>query len=329
MPPVALLTVLVLCAQPGAAEPPRVLGPFRIGTEDNFLEPGLAAQLRLSVSGADSSAARGQVELRRLRLSLRARVLDGRLTFRLQVNATPAALELLDVFADVRVLEGLALRVGQFKTPFTRFRAQSFLSLSLVDWPVFATHFGGERQLGLLLHEGGGEASRWVYQVGVFTGVNARASFARGLATVYAEPLTNPSDLRTFHGPTSLHPELVARFGHQAAAASARAASDEAGGGLRHAVHFSAAWDLRPDYPVDFVARLAPEVLLKWNHLFLDVVAAAGWFTDGAGAVGLASVGENIEAGWRITSTWEVTARYSRVDNPTPCAPTPGPAPTR
>ncbi|MEW5741961.1 MAG: porin [Myxococcota bacterium] len=292
-----------------------MLGPFRLGTTENFLEPGFATQLRLSVSGSTDSDARAQVELRRLRLSLRGRFLDGRLTFFFQMNTTPAALELIDVWANVRFLEGLELRVGQFKTPFTRFRGQSFLSLSLADWPVFSTHFGSERQLGLLVHDGGGDGSHWVYQVGVFTGVNARASFARGLADVYAEALTNPSDLRTFHGPTSLHPELVARVGHEAAGVHSAQDSDERGGGLRHSLHFSAAWDLRPAYPIDFSARLAPEVLLKWNHVFLDVVAAAGWFKDAAGAVGLASVGENVEAGWRFSPRWEVTGRFSRVDN--------------
>jgi hypothetical protein len=90
--------------------------------------------------------------------------------------------------------------------------------------------------------------------------------------------------------------------------------SDAAGGGLRYAANVSAAWDLRPSYPVDFAARLAPEVLLKWNHLFLDVAAAAGWFKDSMGRVGLASIGENVEAGWRFFLRWEVAARYSRVD---------------
>ena len=267
--------------------------------------------------------------MRRLRWYLRGAVLDGRLTFLVQLNTTPAALELLDVWADWRFLPTLRLRVGQFKTPFTRHRQQSFTSLPLVDWDVFSTHFGAERQLGAMVHDGGSQDAHWVYQLGVFTGVNARAVFARGLATVYSEPLTNPSDLRTFHPATEVHPELVARFGHAAAGVDDRVNSDAAGGGLRYAANFSAAWDLRPSYPVDFAARLAPEVLLKWNHLFLDVAAAAGWFKDAAGAVGLASIGENVEAGWRFFPRWRSPRGTAAWTPPTRYGPTRGPAPTR
>jgi hypothetical protein len=297
------------------AGPPRVSGPFRIGSPGNALELGFAAQLRFNLAGMTATPATANVEVRRLRFNLRGALLDERLRFLVQLNATPAALELVDLWADWRFTGSVHLRVGQFKTPFTRYRQQSFTSLALADWPVFAAHFGAERQVGVMLHDGGGQDAHWVYQAGVFTGVNARASFARGLAAMYGETVANPSDLRTFHPPTELHPALIARVGHESAGVRSAVSSDGTGGGLRHAVHVSAAWDVRPSYPVDFPLRLAPEALFKWNHLFVDVVAAAGFFVDGGGAWGLASVGENVEAGWRFSPPWEIAARFSRVDS--------------
>lgn len=299
----------------GAPSTPETIGPFRLGTAGNCLEPGLGVQLRFAAARTSDAAAAAELGLRRLRWSLRGAVLDERLTFQLQLNTTPAALELIDAWADWRFLPALRLRFGQFKTPFTRHRQTSFTALALTDWDVFSTHFGAERQLGVMLHDGDRPEAHWSYRLGVFTGVNARASFERGLANVYSEPLTNPSDLRSFHPAPSIHPELAARVGYDAAGVDARVPTDAAGGGLRYSVNVSAAWDLRPAYPVDFAARLAPEVLLKWNHLFLDVAAAAGWFKGAAGAVDLASIGENVEAGWRFFPRWEVAARFSRVDN--------------
>lgn len=303
-------------ADASAPTPPAasLLGPFRIGPPGHFVELGFALQLRFNLHGATGTPVTGDVELRRLRLFLRGHLLDDRLTFVLQLSTTPASLELIDAWADWRFTDALRVRVGQFKTPFTRHRQQSFATLALADWSVFATHFGAERQLGVMLHDGGGDRAHWVYQAGVFTGVNARASFARGLAALYAESVTNLSDLRTFHPPTEVHPAFIGRFGYERAGVHSLTSSDEAGGGLRHAVYLSAAWDVRPSYPVDFPLRVAPELLLKWNHVFLDVVAATGFFVDGAGAWGLASVGENVEVGWRFSPRWEVAGRYSRVD---------------
>ncbi|MEW6429987.1 MAG: porin [Myxococcota bacterium] len=301
-------------SKPSSTPAPPHLGPFRLGPAGHFVELGFAVQLRFNLHSATGTPVTGDVELRRLRLLLRGHLLDDRLAFVVQLNATPAALELIDAWAGWRFTDALCVRVGQLKTPFTRYRQQSFATLALADWSVFATHFGAERQLGVMLHDGGGDRAHWVYQAGVFTGVNARASFARGLAALYAESVTNRSDLRTFHPPTEVHPAFIGRFGHESAGIRSVTSSDEAGGGLRHAVYLSAAWDVRPSYPVDFPLRLAPELLLKWNHVFLDVVAATGFFVDGAGAWGLASVGENVEVGWRFSPRWAVAGRYSRVD---------------
>lgn len=298
-----------------AASAPPVLGPFRIGSPGRSLELGFATQFRFNLSGATGTAASANVELRRLRFSLRGALLDDRLHVLAQLNTTPASLELIDLWADWRFTDALHLRVGQFKTPFTRYRQQSFTTLALADWSVFASHFGAERQLGVMLHDGGGRDAHWVYQAGVFTGVNARASFARGLAALYGETMTNLSDLRSFHAPTEVHPAFIARVGHESAAVKSSVSSDAAGGGLRHAVNLSVAWDARPSYPVDFPLRLAPEALFKWNHVFVDVVAATGFFVGGDGAWGLASVGENVEVGWRFAPRWEVAARFSRVDD--------------
>lgn len=299
-----------------ASTPPAipVLGPFRIGTQGNSLELGYAVQLRASVYGATGADVTGNVEFRRLRLYMRGSLLDGRLAVLLQLSTAPSSLELVDAMVDWRITKSLGLRIGQFKTPFTALRQESFSGLPLADWSVFSYHFGAERQIGVMLHDGGGKDAHWVYQAGVFTGVNARASFAKGIASIYGETLTNPSDLHAFHGPTALHPAVIARVGHESAGVASKEESDAAGGPLRHAVNLSAAWDAQPRYAYDFPLRLAPEVLFKWNHVFLDVAAATGFYVDGAGAWGLASVGENVEAGWRFLPRWEVAARYSRVD---------------
>lgn len=291
-----------------AAPPAAGASLVRLGDDATGLTLGGAAQLRFTAS----SAARPVAELRRLRFVAKGRAFDGRLAALVQLSTTPASFELVDWWAAWRFGPWLTLRAGAFKVPFTKHRARSFLDLPLVEWAVVPTHFGAERQWGVMAH--GGARDGWVYAAGVFTGVNSRGVFARGLADVYGQPSPNPSDLRAFQPPAAVHPEVVVRVGHESKDVDALVPSDARGGGLRHAVSLSAAWDARPVRGVDFPLRGAAEVLLQWNHLFLDVVVAVGTFADATGGLGLASVGENVEAGWRFTPTWEVTGRFSRVD---------------
>ena len=70
-------------------------------------------------------------------------------------------------------------------------------------------YFGAERQIGLVMHNGYEKHGAFEYEVGVFTGVNARKSHATGLASIFGEELANPSDLYDPAAPADLHPEVV------------------------------------------------------------------------------------------------------------------------
>lgn len=273
---------------------------LRIGTPQHFIEPGFAVQGRLSWLDTLDGAGQASLELKRLRFSLKGSVDDGQLTFGVQFNTTPAALELLDLWLGWTPTRGVTLKAGQLKTPFTRHRAGSFQTLPLTDWSVASVHFGAERQVGALVELSRGPAFS---AFGVFTGPNARAAFARGLADLYGVRLTNPSDLRVKASPEPIHPELVARTG--------AAFTD---GPVRTAAFFSAAWDLRPTWGVDFQLRLAPELKLEWGTLSLEWVGYAGWARDAEGTLIAASRGATAEATWQLHPRWMLAARWSAVE---------------
>jgi hypothetical protein len=314
------LLALVVAAQPAT------IPPLRLGTDAHYVEGGFVTQLRLGVLDTLDGKSNVGLELRRVRFSLRGSLFDGQLGFGVQLNTTPAALELLDAWAQWVPLKGMQFRAGQFKTPFTKHRQQSFRSLSLADWSLAAVHFGAERQLGLAWQASGGTATRWDAAFGLFSGQNARAAFARGLADAYSVTLDNPSDLRVAHGPVSLHPELVVRFGLESSETRSDVSSDEQGGPLRVSAAFSAAWDLKPTKNVDFQARLAPEVLLKWEHWSLEVVGYGGWAPiahptsspqetlSASGAVAPVSLGATAELSRWVHPRVLLAGRFSRVE---------------
>ena len=301
--------------------PPSKLHPFRTTAADGSnLELGFAGQLRGTVLNTgerlddDDRETEETVEFRRVRLLLRGGFFEDRLRFGVQLSLSPTSPELMDLWTDYQFTKPIRLRVGQFKIPFTRYRWQSFGQLVLVDWPIAASHFGSERQLGLMLHNGQKDDRPWSYALGVFSGNNARASFATGVADAHGERLQSPSNFRTPGGPVDMHPEVVARVSHNAPGIATDSNSDEQGGPLRHSVGMSAAWDFAAADALEFTERLAAEVLLKYEHVSLNLVGYGGMFRPEFGPAALASLGATAEAAWRFIPSLEVAGRYSRVE---------------
>lgn len=328
----AAALALVLCfGMAGAREAraegqdgPERVGPFTLTSADgkHRVSLGFVGQLRFELTnrGGAFGASGGRstehaIVLRRVRSLLGASLLEGRLNLGFQLSTAPGSVELMDLWADYRFLPGLRLRLGQFKTPFGRYRWVSFTRLVLVDWPIAAQRFGSERQIGVMLHDGQKDDTPWSWAAGVFAGYGARASFATGLARSYAEPLPNPSNLLDPAAPGAIHPEIFVRLAHNAEGIDAETNSDLRASGFRHSVGLSVAYDFQPVVARDFSLRISPELLLKIHGVSLNLVGYFGFFekSDG-GDFAFGAWGLTGEAAWRFARHFEVSLRGSFVD---------------
>lgn len=283
--------------------------PLRLGTPANSFEPGATVQLR--ATGRDGGAGTELApELRRLRLFARSRLADGLLRFGLQLNFTPAALELVDLWAEVNLAQLARFRAGQIKTPFTRHRQLGFMALPLADWDLAALAIGAERQRGVMWLGTAKLGADWRFEaaLGVFTGDNARAAFARGLADAWRVPLPNRSDFRTFSA-GGLHPELVGRVTVESAEFERHDEVDWNGGPLRFSASVSGAWDSAPVERVDFSRRLALEGLVAWQRWSLLVMAFAGWERALALTGGTLELSRAFEGRVLVAGRWSLVAR--------------------
>ena len=93
--------------------------PLRLGTAENSVEPGATVQVR--VTGRDDEVT---PELRRLRLFARSTLGGGLVRLGVQLGATPVALELIDLWAEVNAApwaEGTGdVRIGQHRAAGAR-----------------------------------------------------------------------------------------------------------------------------------------------------------------------------------------------------------------
>jgi hypothetical protein len=280
----------------------------------------LAAQLQSAWESKDkgSGVERDEsvyMKARRIRPTLSVTVPEYKTSFRLHLSTAPGSIELMDLYFDTRLKKDLTVRAGQYKIPFTRYRIQSFQRLTFVDWSIVTKYFGAERQLGIAVHNGYEKAPALAYAAGLFSGVNARSSHAVGLASIFGEPVSNPSDLSAASARSEFHPEFVAHVSYNAGGIDVSMDSDADGGEVRYSLAVSAAWDIDPAVYQDLALRLSPECLIKYRHFALMGAAFIGFVDiNGSQRTRLAMTGLLVQGAWRVHRRFELAARYADVD---------------
>lgn len=290
---------------------------FRSEDGNAQLRLSLMSQLRFDYRNSEAEDGSRQQEeefvLQRVRPILMGRFFDDKLRVRLHLNTGPTQIELLDLFADYRFSPQLRLRVGQQKIPLTRHRGNSFARLTLVDWAHVARFFGAERQIGTTLHNDFESKSGLEYEVGIFSGTNARNSFERGPWQVYDIPQGNPSELADPADPARLHPELAGRIGWHTGKDAFESDSDDQASAPRLTTGLSGAWDFRPEAGQDFGGRIAPEVLIKAWGFSASVVGHLGLVERAMDeSIALGAFGFLGQLAYRYRFV-EAAFRYSRV----------------
>ncbi len=315
-----LLTTVLCLLWAGIARPQ--IGPFEVSNRDSTAQIQLqfAGQLRTQYESKDNGEGKERsnklfTEARRIRLTLSGKIPARRLAFKLHLSTAPGSLELMDAFFDYRLRPEIQLRFGQYKTPFTRYRIQSFQRLTFADWAIVTKYFGAERQMGLAVHNGYEKPPRWGYAVGIFTGVNARASHAVGLASIYGEATANPSDLTDPGSRAEYHPEIFIHGSFRTDKIDVQSDTDEKRGPFGALVAFNAAWDFDPVYYQDLYLRFAPEVLVKYRGLSFSGIAYGGMVRmPFSQIVRMGMTGLLAQSAYRINRAFEFSARYAVVD---------------
>ena len=303
-----LLCIIFNIAFNSVALPASGIGPFEIVNKDSTasLRIQFAAQLRADLYTSDGAEDRLTMEARRVRLSFNGFLASPDLTYKTQLSFAPNSNELLDMYANYAYCYCMQFRFGQFKVPFTEYRLGSFQNSTLADWSNATEYFGAERQMGFAVHNGYRNVYGWGYAIGVFTGVNARASHAVGIPVVYGENIPNPSDLSEKTSRMKFHPELIGKLSYR---------YDPEDGKLDVKGAFSAAWDIDPTEYFDYSIRLAPEITITYDRFILNGIGYLG-FVDihDPSVTKLGTTGFLLELKSRVTNKIDLSARYTKID---------------
>ncbi len=310
--------IAVLGLQPTHAKPPEV-GPFVIEDDrGNSLRIRLVTQWTVEGTRSgegDEADLSTRARLRRFRLFQSGDFVDGALRYSVQLSFAPRSNELLDLWLEPRIAGDWRVRVGQYKTPFTRYRINSFADLQLVDWSVVSPYFGNERQIGAMLHNGYRGGQPLELQLGVFTGRNARRNHGIAAPLLYAQPIDSPSDLSDPGAPfAELHPELVLHAAWSSEPMDVRHWDDRTGGHARVHVGASLSHDVQPTFGQDATTRLAGETLLKVQGFSVAAVGYAATLPTREDTTVWGLVGGLVETSLRIARRHTLAIRAARID---------------
>lgn len=313
-------------------QPPQVkpkvdkIGPFKLFDDGlSSIKFGLTVQMYFNYQRKDNGADTEDssfLGFRRIRPTLAGQLLDPKINYYLHLSAVPGSLELMDYYVNYAAYDNLNVRVGLYKTPFTRYRIQSNKNLTLVDWSIVTKYFGSERQTGFSLHNGYEKPPAIEYVLGVFSGYNMRKSHAVGLAGVYGEPSGNPSDLANPGEVGEIHPEIFGRFAYNYGGIKVGTDTDLEGGAPRFSLGMNVAWDNNPVRMHDFSLRLAPELLVKAYGASMTAIYYLGYVEEmkddivergEAHTYKPAMTGHLVQASYLFCDKYELAVRYSRV----------------
>lgn len=310
---------LAPAATPGPASAPAAPKPSSGWVPD--LKFNLAAQLRFSFEDKTQGPGRphrqtDSLKLQRVRPSVTARFFDQKLLFKLHLNTGPTTVELLDMFLDAALPAHLKLRIGNQKTPFTRYRNNSVMRLNFADWSLASRFFGLERQIGLQVF--GSPLTALDTAFGVFAGSNVRSAFERGPSMVYGKARVNRSRLNN-PGPASrVHPEIFAQVSYRILGDAKDFKSDQDlnAGDLKAMFGVSGAYDVAPQIGEDLAARVAFEAWLKGYGASLHLIGYNAWFqTHDTKRIQQAAFGGMAELSYTIASAWVFALRSSYVES--------------
>jgi hypothetical protein len=303
---------------------PDKIGPFEIQSPDkrNSLRFSFAMEVLFRGDSIDNGSGADRTndfygEARRIRPTLSGTLADGTFDFYLQLNTTANNAELLDYYVTYKSHPYAQVRVGQWKIPFGYYRNQSFRNLTLSDWAITTKYFGAERQFGITLQSDLEKPRKLDYSFGVFSGVNARASHALGMALLYGEKVVSASNLSQPGPRMDFHPEMVARIGYNHNGIDTARDTDFKRGPAGFHAGISGTYDLDAQSQLEFVARLSPEILFKGRGFSAFLAYQIGWgdrFTvDRPPEV--AMTGLLAQASYLVTKRLELAARYAMANN--------------
>jgi hypothetical protein len=293
---------------------------FFIKSDDGKYELKITGRIQPFYSGTfnkgEGAADKHAFEIRRTRLTVEGKIHSG-VGWKLQADYGKGFLTLKDAHFDWKVADGVWLRAGQWKRPFSRQQINSSGRLELTTRAITDTVFGAERDIGFAIRNDYEKSPNLEWIVGVFNGqgVGSRLS-----GTVETDPTSGDGTITggSFTNvPSRLKPAFIARVGLNEGGIKGYQEADLEGGPLRWGVGASVWIEADRDKDDKSNQKLEVDFIVKAQGFSATGGVYGQSSQDGLKTFsdqGLSHVGFHLQPGYMIDKHWQVAARYALVD---------------
>jgi hypothetical protein len=301
---------------------------FYVRSDDDAFELKIQArvQARYTLEILEHGPDESHFAIQRARLTLAGHAFTPTLTYKFQSDFGRGFVTLKDFYANYQFTEGLELRAGQWKRPFSRQQINSSGNLQLVDRALTDRNFGAGRDIGIVVHNDYESSPEFEYAFGVFNGTGEAPIFSGDVTgDVLVDPATGEGEIidgqvtgGSFSNvPDRFWPALVARVGYNSAEMKGYSEADLERGPLRVAVGASgmAGFDFDDDNQsvllgeIDYALKV--EGFSTTGGVYIASAQDGGSFSDRA----FQRVGVHIQAGYLVAELLEPALRYGWIGN--------------
>ncbi len=309
-----------------AAPVPGKLIPPVVGYNKGFFLASPDGAFRLAINGrvqarftfentaGEPRANAAQFSIPRARVGLSGHAFDKRVTFALQMDFGKGGASLKDALVDFNIIDQkLMVQVGQFKRPFSRQQLASTSKQQFVDRAITDKHFGGGRDLGVMLHSH--KKLPLEYAVGLFNGSGDKSQLTGNVSVDTSTGEGKIQSGRFSNVPDLMDPMVVARFGWHTKGFDGYRESDHTNSDFGIGIGGGVVLDFDSNDSDDSGIRagldyaLAVRGLSSTGEVFVASAQNGGGFAD----QGFDSVGFRVQAGYTIKGLVEPAIRYARI----------------
>ncbi len=282
------------------------------------LKIGGRIQTRFELEIPETGEEEAAFAVNRAKLGLSGHALSEAIRYKFQADFGKGKVVLNDFYVDYHVAKPVWLRVGQYKTAFTRQWLTSSGKQEFVDRSITHKAFGAGRGIGISVHNRIEKSPQIEWAVGLYNGTGEKAGIS-----VDTEDDGDVSASFGDNVPGRLNPTIVARLGYNSPGMKGYSEADFEGGPFRFAVGASGRVEFDADKGKfasddgdDSSIAGALDFAFKVNGVSGNVALYLASEQDGSGFGDqrISAVGGRLQAGYLIGGKYQPAIRYAQVN---------------
>lgn len=272
----------------------------------------------LLAAGPDPKTWTASFAVQRAQIELVGNVFTRALGFTLKTEFGLGEAFMKDAFLDARIADGMLIRAGLWKRPFSRQQLTADWRMAFIDRAITDAAFGAGRDIGIALQADVDRNPTFEWNVGIFSGTSDRARVTGDVLVDTEDGVGTLENVKISNVPRLFTPTFAGRIGYNFGEVFGYSEIDIDGGPPRFGIAASLLEGVDIAGVGGGATRLQADAIFKWEGV---TVSGAGFLSTlqndaRSFAQSFDKVGGYVQAGVLVLDAWHPGLRYAVVAQP-------------